>query len=89
MISLFAAQELADRMLTVLAQRPDDIEAFFVRAGAAPDDLRDMARRPEFRVFLIDFVMESDERVIGFADALNCSPKLLAEANAVLTEFNE
>ena len=44
-----------------------------------------MAERPEFALFLLDFLLESDQRVLAFAEAEGVAPDRIMAARAALS----
>lgn len=79
-----AAQDLALAGLGYIAADADLIGPFLAMSGADAADLRRIARRPEFLVFVLDFLLESDDRVIGFAAAQGIRPEQIQRARLAL-----
>lgn len=80
-----AGQAAADRdmALRAFAHVATDAElsaALLAATGAAPADLRAMAARPEFAGFILDFLLESDDRVLAFAAAEGLPPEAVQRA---------
>ena len=78
------AHELATEILLALVERPDELSHFMGASGLDPDDLRQIAQRPDIAVFLLDFVVESDERIHEFARALQLRPQDVMAARTAL-----
>lgn len=78
------ARELATEILLALAERTDDLAHFMGASGLEADDLRQLSQRPDIAVFLLDFVVESDERIHEFADALRLRPQDVMAARTAL-----
>lgn len=78
------AREMATEILLALAERPDDLAHFMGASGLEADDLRQLSQRPDIAVFLLDFVVESDERIHEFADALRLRPQDVMAARTAL-----
>lgn len=78
------AQDLATEILLTLVERPEDLSHFMGASGLAPDDLRQIAQRPDIAVFLLDFVVENDERIHEFAQALQLRPQDVMAARTAL-----
>lgn len=78
------AAELATRVLIEMVARPQDLAQFMDQAGLRPDDLRDVATRPEVALFLLDFLVEDDDRILGFAQALHVAPQDIMAARTAL-----
>lgn len=79
------AAELSIRILIELVERPQDLAIFMDQAGLRPDDLRDMSARPEGALFLLDFLVEDDERILSFSQALSVNPKDIMAARTALS----
>lgn len=75
-----ADRDLAMRAFAHVAADPELAAALLAAAGAAPSDLRAMARNPEFAGFILDFLLESDERILGFAAAEGTTPEAVHRA---------
>lgn len=75
-----ADRDLALRAFAHVAADPELAAALLSATGATPADLRVMARRPEFAGFILDFLLESDERVLGFAAAEGLAPEAVQRA---------
>jgi hypothetical protein len=83
-ISSERAHELATEILLALAERPEELSHFLDASGLQPNDLRQIAARPDIAVFLLDFVVESDERVYDFAQNLKLRPQDIMAARTAL-----
>jgi hypothetical protein len=78
------AIEIAQDALIWLSREPEAFGHFLNATGFSPDDLRDRHADPEFLGFLLDFVMMSDESVMGAAAAAGIAPDGIARARAAL-----
>lgn len=78
------ARDIADRGFAHLAGDPELVEALLAQSGCDPAGLRAMAARPEFAGFVLDFLLEQDQRVLDFAAAAGLRPERVAMARAVL-----
>lgn len=78
------AKELATEILLAMAERPEELTSFLGATGLQPDDLRHISQRPDVAVFLLDFVVENDERVHEFAQALQLRPQDVMAARTAL-----
>ncbi|MNP81170.1 hypothetical protein D3C76_1794590 [compost metagenome] len=58
--------------------------AFLGQSGTDATGLRAMASRPEFAQFVLDFLLEQDQRVLDFAAASGLQPQRVVMARAVL-----
>lgn len=63
-----------------LVSQPDELGAFLNASGADVGDLAVLARDPHFLAALVDFLLETDERVIACTTELNLPPTALGEA---------
>lgn len=75
-----ADHDLALRAFAHVAADTELVAALLAATGAAASDLRVMARQPEFAGFILDFLLESDERVLGFAQAAGVTPEAVHRA---------
>lgn len=82
------ARDIADSGLEHIATEPDLIMAMMDQAGADAGSIRQMAARPEFAVFVLDFLMENDERLLGFANARAIRPERVQMARAILGGYD-
>lgn len=79
-----AAEDLALEALGYLAADEDLIGAFLAGAGLRADDLRQQAGSPELALSVLDFILEEDSRVIGFARAAQIRPEAVMQARTTL-----
>lgn len=84
-ISRLNAQELAQDVLLALAERPEQIAGFLGGSGLDPAALRDLSRRNDVAVFLLDYVVEDDERLIEIASAIGRDPRDVMTARTALS----
>lgn len=78
------AEILALRVLGWMLSREEMFDAFVNASGASRDDLGRLARDPVFLGALLDFILESDERVIACCDDLAEPYTAIATARAAL-----
>ena len=78
------ARDIADTGFSHIAADAELIEALLAQSGSDVAGLRAMASRPEFAVFVLDFLLEQDQRVLDFAQAAGLRPERVAMARAVL-----
>ncbi|MCV2448618.1 DUF3572 domain-containing protein [Paracoccus sp. DMF] len=78
------ARDIADRGFAHLAGDPDLVQALLAQSGCDAAGLRAMAAQPEFPVFVLDFLLEQDQRVLDFAQAAGLRPERVQMARAVL-----
>jgi len=67
-----------------IAQDDARISALLGATGADPASLRLRAKEPEFMGFIWDFLMMSDENVLGFCEASGRDPNTISEIRAAL-----
>lgn len=75
-----ADRDLALQAFAHVAADPELAAALLASTGAAPADLRAIADRPEFAGFILDFLLETDARVLGFAAAAGITPEAVHRA---------
>ena len=78
------ARDIADAGLAHISGDGELIAAMLDQAGADASAIREMAARPEFSVFILDFLMQRDERLLAFADSAHIPPQRVQMARAVL-----
>ena len=78
-----SAETMAVAALAWLVEA-EHIDAFLSFNGLSAGDLRDAASDPGFLGGVLDFVLQSDERVLACAAAQDCPPEDLARARAHL-----
>ena len=75
-----AAETLALRALGWLLSQPEELGGFLSASGAAPQDLAQLARDPVFLAALVDYLLETDDRVLACTKDLGLPPTALGEA---------
>lgn len=78
------AREIADAGFVHIAADAELIGALLAQSGSDVAGLRAMAQRPEFAQFVLDFLLEYDQRVLDFAADAGISPQRVQMARAVL-----
>ncbi|WP_347266458.1 DUF3572 domain-containing protein [Paracoccus sp. (in: a-proteobacteria)] len=78
------ARAIAEAGFAHIAADPDLAGALLAQSGSDVAGLRAMAARSEFAVFVLDFLLEQDRRVLDFAEASGMAPQRLLMARAVL-----
>ncbi len=84
MLGLESAETIALQALGWLISDPDELGGFLNASGASSGDLAHLAREPRFLAALIDYILETDERVLACAGALGLAPTALGEARMAL-----
>jgi Protein of unknown function (DUF3572) len=79
-----AAQILALEALTWVMGQDELIDNFLSTTGAYPKDLPQLASQPLFWGAVLDFLMEDDQRIIGFCSAHNHPLTIVQMARAAL-----
>ncbi|MDO5641625.1 MAG: DUF3572 family protein [Paracoccus sp. (in: a-proteobacteria)] len=64
------ARDLADRLLLHILSDEELLMSLMGRSGMTPAQLGELANSPHIHEFVMDFVTETDERVIACAEAL-------------------
>ena len=75
-----AAETLALQALGWLLSQPEELGGFLSASGAAPGDLAHLARDPVFLAALVDYLLETDDRVLACTKDLGLPPTALGEA---------
>ncbi|QRZ12262.1 DUF3572 domain-containing protein [Paracoccus methylovorus] len=78
------ARDIADAGFAHIAADPQLVGALLAQSGCDVAGLRAMAAQPEFPVFVLDFLLEQDQRVLDFAGSLRIAPQRVQMARAVL-----
>ncbi|RCW80280.1 DUF3572 domain-containing protein [Paracoccus lutimaris] len=78
------ARDIADTGFAHIAADTDLVSALLAQSGSDVAGLRAMAARPEFAVFVLDFLLEQDQRVLDFAASAGVRPERVQMARAVL-----
>ena len=79
-----SAEVLALGVLGWLASDGERIGAFLAATGLAQGDIAAMTRDPAFLAGVVDFCLESDERVLACAEALGVPPEAIGQARSAL-----
>ncbi|NEY91884.1 DUF3572 domain-containing protein [Tabrizicola oligotrophica] len=74
------AEITALQALGWLVGQPEELGGFLNASGASPGDLARLARDPHFLAAMIDFLLETDDRVLACTRDLNLPPTALGEA---------
>ena len=78
------ARGIADAGFGHIAADGELVMALLAQSGSDAAGLRDMAARTEFAVFVLDFLLEHDQRVLDFAAQAGIRPERVQMARAVL-----
>lgn len=63
----------------------DELRGVFLDwSGLDGSEISSRAQEAEFHGFVLDFILQSDEMVVGVASALSCTPEMVMEARMVL-----
>ncbi|MFV0294071.1 MAG: DUF3572 family protein [Paracoccus sp. (in: a-proteobacteria)] len=84
MKSTSQASDLADRLLLHILQDPELLSSLLGRSGLDPSALSKIANGPEAHEFIMDFIAESDDRVIDCAEAIGVSALEIGMAARIL-----
>jgi hypothetical protein len=74
------AETLALQALGWLLSQPEELGGFLSASGAAPGDLAHLARDPVFLAALVDYLLETDDRVLACTKDLGLPATALGEA---------
>jgi hypothetical protein len=80
------AETLALQGLAFLAGRDEDIERFLRNTGLDMTGLRARAADPDLLRAVLDYILAGDATTTGFCDEQTIDPKLLHEANRLLSQ---
>ncbi len=83
-ISLEFARELSGHALGFIAADHALVSALLNWSGMQVEDLRQAAGTPEFEQFLLEFLLQDDERVLAFAQSRSVKPEIVMQACEVL-----
>ncbi len=84
MISHAELSEMTDAAIMHFAAEPELMSQLMAASGLRPADLRDAAARPDFAAAILDFLCESDERLLHFARSAGFRPERVAYVRAAL-----
>lgn len=79
-----AADDLALQALIHVVSQPELASALMTASGLAPDAFRQAAQDPEFRIYLLDFILEDDRRVQDFSADAGIRPEEVLAARTAL-----
>lgn len=86
MISPSQARDLADRVLLHVLQDDELLSSLLGRSGIDPAQLSTVVNGPDIHEFILEFVNESDDRVIACAEAIGVSPAEIGAAARYLLQ---
>ncbi len=79
------AENVAIQALGWLASDAGQLGKFLNITGAQVEDLRQQANQPGFLISVLDYVMLSDDTILGFAEAAKLEPEQVTRAQFVLS----
>ena len=85
MSSASQARDLADRLLLHVLQDEELLSSLLGRSGMDPSQLAAVANGPDIHEFILEFVTESDDRVIACAEAVGVDPNQIGMASRILS----
>ena len=85
MISASQARDLADRLLLHVLQDEELLASLLGRSGMDPAQLSSVVNGPEIHEFILEFVTESDDRVMSCAEAIGVSPVQIGTMARILS----
>lgn len=83
-MTLAEARDIADAAFQHIAAEPGLVSELLTQSGTDVAGLRAMAGRPEFAQFVLDFLLEQDQRVLDFAAGAGIAPQRVVMARATL-----
>lgn len=78
------ARGIADAGFSHIAADSELVMALLAQSGSDAAGLRAMAVQPEFAVFVLDFLLEQDQRVLAFVRDAGIGPERVQMARAML-----
>jgi hypothetical protein len=85
MSSASQARDLADRLLLHVLQDEELLSSLLGRSGMDPSQLAAVVNGPDIHEFILEFVTESDDRVIACAEAVGVDPNQIGMASRILS----
>ena len=85
MSSASQARDLADRLLLHVLQDEELLSSLLGRSGMDPSQLAVVVNGPDIHEFILEFVTESDDRVIACAEAVGVDPNQIGMASRILS----
>lgn len=79
-----SAEVVALQALGWMASEADMIGGFLGASGLAQDEIAGRTRDPVFLAAILDFCLESDDRVLACAAALQVAPEAIGRARRAL-----
>jgi len=79
-----AAQLLAIRGLTFVAEDADRLGRFLALSGVGPADIRARAADPAFLGGVLDYLLGDDALVVAFAEWARVAPETVARARRLM-----
>ncbi|MBA4489771.1 DUF3572 family protein [Paracoccus sp. S1E-3] len=79
------ARDLADRLLLHVLQDEELLSSLLGRSGMDPSQLTAVVNGPEIHEFILEFVTESDDRVLACAEAVGIDPAQISMASRILS----
>ncbi|MFV0410041.1 MAG: DUF3572 family protein [Paracoccus sp. (in: a-proteobacteria)] len=78
------ARNLADRLLLHVLEEPELISSLLGQSGLSPSQLTEIVNGPGIHEFILDFIVENDDRVMNCADALGIGASEIGMAARLL-----
>lgn len=78
------AETVALQALGWLLGQPEELSGFLAASGASPGDLAHLAGEPQFLAALVDYLLETDARVLACSADLGLPPEALGAARQAL-----
>ncbi|MFD1795719.1 DUF3572 family protein [Paracoccus aurantiacus] len=79
------AHDIADRLLLHILADEELLSSLLGRSGLNPSQLAEVVNGPGIHEFVLEFVSESDDRVMACADAIGARPDDIALASRMLS----
>ena len=69
-----------------LTKDAQNLESFLTSSGGNTQYLRKVSKDPEFLSFVLDYIVKSDELILGLSKELSISPDKIQLARAILSD---
>ena len=84
-ISPEAAEDIAVRAFSFVAEEEDRMSRFFALTGFDPEDIATVARAPSFLPGVLDYLLADETLLLTYCASVNLEPSWVAAAQHALT----
>ena len=82
--NLVEASTIALNLIAYIASAEERLERFLGLSGISLNDLQSSAANPEFQGFVLDYALQDESLIIGFAESCGMKPESLQRARFAL-----